>query len=51
MTRDSAMFVAGPPVVKRLGQDLSKQKLGGADNPLWLDVLEWGPHMGSLCSS
>src|SRR3954464_2908163 len=25
MTRDSAMFVAGPPVVKRLGQDLSKQ--------------------------
>jgi acetyl-CoA carboxylase carboxyltransferase component len=31
MTRDSAMFVAGPPVVKRLGQDLSKQKLGGAD--------------------
>ncbi len=31
MTRDSAMFVAGPPVVKRLGQDLSKQELGGAD--------------------
>src|SRR3974390_3526308 len=31
MSRDSAMFVAGPPVVKRLGQDLSKQKLGGAD--------------------
>ena len=25
------MFVAGPPVVKRLGQDLSKQELGGAD--------------------
>ncbi|MBV1798347.1 acyl-CoA carboxylase subunit beta [Siccirubricoccus sp. G192] len=25
----SAMFVAGPPVVKRLGQDLSKQELGG----------------------
>ena len=25
------MFVAGPPVVKRLGQDLSKQDLGGAD--------------------
>jgi acetyl-CoA carboxylase carboxyltransferase component len=31
MTRTSAMFVAGPPVVKRLGQDLSKQELGGAD--------------------
>jgi acetyl-CoA carboxylase carboxyltransferase component len=31
MTKDSAMFVAGPPVVKRLGQDLSKQELGGAD--------------------
>ena len=25
------MFVAGPPVVKRLGQDLSKQELGGTD--------------------
>lgn len=31
MTRHSAMFVAGPPVVKRLGQDLTKQELGGAD--------------------
>src|SRR3954471_12991458 len=31
MTKDSAMFVAGPPVVKRLGQDLGKQELGGAD--------------------
>ncbi len=31
MTRASAMFVAGPPVVKRLGQDLSKQELGGAE--------------------
>src|SRR6201997_2509024 len=31
MTRASAMFVAGPPVVKRLGQDLTKQELGGAD--------------------
>ncbi len=31
MTKNSAMFVAGPPVVKRLGQDLSKQDLGGAD--------------------
>src|ERR1700761_6184868 len=31
MTRDSAMFVAGPPVVKRLGHDLSNQELGGAD--------------------
>ena len=31
MTRDSAMFVAGPPVVARLGQTLSKQALGGAD--------------------
>src|ERR1043166_3150761 len=31
MTKNSAMFVAGPPVVKRLGQDLSKQELGGAD--------------------
>src|SRR5580765_4427595 len=29
MTKNSAMFVAGPPVVKRLGQDLSKQELGG----------------------
>src|SRR5436853_285445 len=31
MTKSSAMFVAGPPVVKRLGQDLSKQELGGAE--------------------
>src|SRR5690242_15240958 len=31
MTRASAMFVAGPPVVKRLGQDLPKQELVGAD--------------------
>jgi acetyl-CoA carboxylase carboxyltransferase component len=31
MTRRSAMFVAGPPVVKALGQDLSKEELGGAD--------------------
>src|ERR1700731_3833402 len=31
MTRSSAMFVAGPPVVKRLGQDLTKQELGGAE--------------------
>jgi hypothetical protein len=31
MTKSSAMFVAGPPVVKRLGQDLTKQELGGAD--------------------
>ncbi len=31
MTTSSAMFVAGPPVVARLGQDLSKQELGGAD--------------------
>ncbi|MBV8924799.1 MAG: methylmalonyl-CoA carboxyltransferase, partial [Bradyrhizobium sp.] len=31
MTRASAMFVAGPPVVKRLGHDLTKQELGGAD--------------------
>src|SRR3978361_2077410 len=29
MTKNSAMFVAGPPVVKRLGQDLTKQELGG----------------------
>src|SRR6195256_1104136 len=28
-TKSSAMFVAGPPVVKRLGQDLTKQELGG----------------------
>ena len=27
----SAMFVAGPPVVARLGQDLDKQELGGAE--------------------
>ena len=31
MTRSSAMFVAGPPVVARLGQGLDKQQLGGAD--------------------
>ena len=31
MTRSSAMFVAGPPLVARLGQALSKQDLGGAD--------------------
>lgn len=31
MTRNSAMFVAGPPVVARLGQDLGKQELGGPD--------------------
>ncbi|GCL63869.1 acyl-CoA carboxylase subunit beta [Pseudaquabacterium pictum] len=31
MTRDSAMFVAGPPLVARLGQTLTKQELGGAD--------------------
>jgi acetyl-CoA carboxylase carboxyltransferase component len=31
MSKSSAMFVAGPPVVKRLGQDLSKQELGGAE--------------------
>jgi acetyl-CoA carboxylase carboxyltransferase component len=29
MTKQSAMFVAGPPVVARLGQDLGKQELGG----------------------
>ena len=30
MTREtSAMFVAGPPVVARLGEDLTKQELGG----------------------
>src|SRR5438128_9024496 len=29
MTKSSAMFVAGPPVGKRLGQDLGKQELGG----------------------
>lgn len=29
MTKQSAMFVAGPPVVARLGQDLSKTELGG----------------------
>jgi len=29
MTKTSAMFVAGPPVVKRLGEDLTKQELGG----------------------
>lgn len=29
MTKTSAMFVAGPPVVARLGQDLGKQELGG----------------------
>ncbi len=29
MTKSSAMFVAGPPVVARLGQPLTKQELGG----------------------
>jgi len=29
MTKTSAMFVAGPPVVARLGQQLDKQELGG----------------------
>jgi len=29
MTKASAMFVAGPPVVARLGQKLDKQELGG----------------------
>jgi acetyl-CoA carboxylase carboxyltransferase component len=29
MTKSSAMFVAGPPVVARLGQVLDKQELGG----------------------
>ena len=27
----SQMFVAGPPVVKRLGQDLTKEELGGSE--------------------
>ena len=31
MTKASAMFVAGPPVVARLGQELDKQELGGAE--------------------
>ncbi len=31
MTRSSAMFVAGPPLVARLGQSLTKQELGGTD--------------------
>lgn len=31
MTRESAMFVAGPPLVARLGQPLTKQELGGAE--------------------
>ena len=29
MTKSSAMFVAGPPVVSRLGETLTKQELGG----------------------
>ena len=29
MTKTSAMFVAGPPLVKALGQDLTKTELGG----------------------
>jgi acetyl-CoA carboxylase carboxyltransferase component len=29
MTKSSAMFVAGPPVVARIGQTLGKQELGG----------------------
>jgi len=31
MTKSSAMFVAGPPVVARIGQDLGKQELGGPE--------------------
>src|SRR5215471_5006067 len=31
MTNSSAMFVAGPPVVARIGQDLGKQELGGPE--------------------
>ncbi len=32
MVRDiSQMFVAGPPVVKRVGEDLTKEELGGSD--------------------
>src|SRR5437764_7304514 len=31
MTKNSAMFVAGPPVVARVGQNLTKQELGGFD--------------------
>ena len=31
MTHHSAMFVAGPPLVARLGQALEKKELGGAD--------------------
>lgn len=31
MTKKSAMFVAGPPVVARLGQTLDRWELGGAD--------------------
>ena len=31
MTKSSAMFVAGPPVVSRLGKTVTKQELGGAD--------------------
>jgi acetyl-CoA carboxylase carboxyltransferase component len=31
MTKSSAMFVAGPPVVARLGPSLEKKELGGAD--------------------
>ncbi len=31
MTRNSAMFVAGPPVTARIGQAVSKQELGGPD--------------------
>ena len=31
MTRSSAMFVAGPPVVNRLGHNLTKEELGGSE--------------------
>ena len=31
MTKNSAMFVAGPPVVARIGASLEKKALGGAD--------------------
>ena len=33
MTKTSAMFVAGPPVVAGIGQHLSKTQLGGVGDP------------------
>ena len=49
MTRESAMFVAGPPVVKRLGQDLTKQELGGAEIQTRSGAIDkWRPPLSGI---